>query len=107
MSEINTSESSILRLLLGIAATILILAGMWAGKSIINLILFAGQLTLLSIPLLNWLKKKGLSTSGPNIMPNVATYLSNRMCAAAMTPRANTPGFEMTHRATVRTAMTQ
>lgn len=63
MSTQNSTQSSILRPLLGIGATILVLAGMWAGRSLVSLLLFAGLLTLLSIPLLHWLKKKGLSAS--------------------------------------------
>ena len=63
MSTQNTTQRSILTPLLGVGITFLILAGMWAGKSIVNLILFAGLLTLLSMPLMDWLEKKGLSTA--------------------------------------------
>lgn len=62
MSPQNTNASSILRPLLGVGAAALVLAGMWAGKQIVNQLLFAGLLTLLSVPLLDWLKRKGLST---------------------------------------------
>ena len=62
MSTQNTTESSILRPLLGLGAAVLILAGMWAGKEIVNQLLMAGLLTLLCIPLLDWMKKKGMST---------------------------------------------
>ena len=63
MSTQNNTESSILRPLLGIGVTVLILGGMWAGKGIVNQLLMAGLLTLLSIPLLDRLKKKRLSTA--------------------------------------------
>ena len=62
MTTATHTESSILRPLLGIGATILILAGMWAGASVVNLVLMAGLLTLLCVPLLHWLRAKGLSS---------------------------------------------
>jgi AI-2 transport protein TqsA len=62
MSTQNKAASSIVSPLMGVGAVILILAGMWAGKSIVNLVLFAALLTLLCVPLSEWLQKKGLNS---------------------------------------------
>jgi AI-2 transport protein TqsA len=62
MSTQDRAANSIISPLMGMGAVILILVGMWAGRSIVNLVLFAALLTLLFVPLSNWLQKKGLSS---------------------------------------------
>ena len=62
MTTVDRAEPTILRPLLGIGATILILAGMWAGASVVNLVLLAGLLTLLCVPLLHWLRARGIAS---------------------------------------------
>ncbi len=60
MSSEQASVPSVLRPLLAIAAVVVILAGMWAASSIVNLVLMAGLLTLLCIPIRNWLIGRGM-----------------------------------------------
>ncbi len=60
MQSAEVSPNSILRLVLGVAGVVVILAGMRAGAPIVNLILIAGLFTLLFIPLLHWLQGRGL-----------------------------------------------
>jgi predicted PurR-regulated permease PerM len=56
-----TSTRSLLRLILGVAGVVIILAAMWAARSMVNLILLAFLLTLLAYPLLRWLRGRGWS----------------------------------------------
>ncbi|MCB0044641.1 MAG: AI-2E family transporter [Caldilineaceae bacterium] len=60
MASSDNPRNSILRLVVGIAAVMLILAGMHIAARMVNMVLFAGLLTLLCIPLLRWLQARGV-----------------------------------------------
>ena len=53
-------QPSILRVMLGLAATIVVLVGMRAGAPILNPIFFAVILALLFNPIYSWLGRRGL-----------------------------------------------
>ena len=62
MKTADVSSDSILRLILGVAGVVLILAGMRAAATIVNLILIAALVTMLFVPLYGWLQRKGLKS---------------------------------------------
>src|SRR5829696_9056784 len=56
-------QPSFLRVMLLLAATVVVLVGMRLGAPIVNPILFAVVLTLLFSPIYSWLLRRGLPTS--------------------------------------------
>ena len=62
MRNTEVSPDSILRLILGVAGTVVILAGMRAASSIVNMVLMAALLTMVFVPLYTWLQRKGLKS---------------------------------------------
>ena len=62
MPTTGVSPNSILRLILGLAGTAVILFAMRLAAPIVNMVLMAALLTLLFVPLYNWLQRKGLKS---------------------------------------------
>jgi predicted PurR-regulated permease PerM len=71
-----TSTKSLLRLILGVAGTAIILAAMWAAAGMVNLILLAFLITLLAVPLLQWLRRRGWSFRAAYLATNLAILVS-------------------------------
>ena len=60
MNTEQPSPPSIMTPLLGWGATVLILAGVWFAAPVVNMVLVAGLLTLLCVPIRGWLERRGL-----------------------------------------------
>ncbi|HFD79581.1 MAG TPA: AI-2E family transporter [Gammaproteobacteria bacterium] len=56
----DTSQSAALRVLVGLAAFVVVIAGARAAQSIIVPFLLAGFLAIISAPYLNWLQRRGV-----------------------------------------------
>jgi AI-2 transport protein TqsA len=59
-SQIKNQQQSLVRLIVGLTGVVIILAGMWASKSIVNLVLMAGMLTMLFAPVHLWFQRHGM-----------------------------------------------
>ena len=60
MSVAGTQQNSLVRIIVALTGVVIILAGMWAAKSIVNLVLMAGMLTMLFAPVHQWFQRHGM-----------------------------------------------